>query len=58
MASLVTPALTTIRQPLAEIGERATRMLIARIEGDTAGEPAHRMASELVVRGTTAPAPA
>jgi LacI family transcriptional regulator len=54
-ASMVTPPLTTVRQPLAEIGERATRLLVARIEGDASAREAHRAEPELVVRGTTAP---
>ncbi len=49
--------LTTIAQPLAELGRRAAERILGRI-ADPAG-PAHRdsLASELVVRGTTGPVP-
>jgi len=54
-AAKATPPLTTIRQPLAAIGERATRLLVARVEGDRLSQLANRMDAELVVRCTTAP---
>jgi LacI family transcriptional regulator len=54
-ASMATPPLTTVRQPLAEIGERATRLLVARIEGDTVVPRIHRADPALVIRGSTAP---
>ena len=66
-ASLVSPALTTIRQPLPEIGRRAAELLIERFEnrgGDqnAVSEPdgiaaTHPVvfAPSLVVRGSTAP---
>jgi DNA-binding LacI/PurR family transcriptional regulator len=54
-SAMVTPALTTVRQPLAEIGERATRMLIARLEGTDAVSSSSRAEPQLVVRDTTAP---
>jgi DNA-binding LacI/PurR family transcriptional regulator len=54
VAALVTPPLTTVRQPLAEIGRRATRLLVARIEGKNIAPVSARAEPELVVRGTTA----
>jgi DNA-binding LacI/PurR family transcriptional regulator len=47
--------LTTIAQPLGELGRRAAERILSRI-ADPSG-PAHRdlLASELVVRGTTGP---
>ena len=54
-SAMVTPALTTVRQPLAEIGERATRILIARIEGTNDVPPSSRAEPVLMVRETTAP---
>ena len=50
------PRLTTIRQPLHEMGETAARILVQRLQGHkvprvVAIEP------ELVVRETTAPPP-
>jgi LacI family transcriptional regulator len=54
-AALVTPQLTTVRQPLTEIGEKATRMLVSLIEGKPQEQTGHREAPELVVRGSSAP---
>lgn len=64
-AGLVSPPLTTIRQPLPEIGAFATRLLLAQMDGDespkingTANVPlAHYLEPTLVVRGTTGPPP-
>ncbi|HZP82271.1 MAG TPA: LacI family DNA-binding transcriptional regulator [Chthonomonadaceae bacterium] len=53
-ATLVTPALTTVRQPLLEIGGMATRLLVAQIEGKTVPPTAHLLEPELVVRASTA----
>lgn len=64
-AALVTPPLTTVRQPLAQIGSAAVELLLARLEKNTAGQaevtaPAPAadfllFSPELVVRGSTAP---
>jgi DNA-binding LacI/PurR family transcriptional regulator len=54
-ASLVTPALTTVRQPLVAIGETATRLLVAAVRGHRVPRTDHRTSPELVVRATTAP---
>ena len=55
VASWATPALTTIRQPLAAMAATAFRML----RGGTAGradEPQHiELATALVIRDSTAP---
>jgi len=51
----VTPALTTIRQPLAQIGEMATAKLIERINTDDVEAKMHLIAPELIVRASTAP---
>ena len=55
MLAMTSPSLTTIRQPLTEIGRTGSSMLIALIEaGDM--EPESRLfAPELVVRNSTAP---
>jgi LacI family transcriptional regulator len=55
---LVTPPLTTVRQPLAAIGALATRLLVAQIEREPIARLAHLKEPELVIRGSTAPAPA
>lgn len=63
MASHVTPQLTTVRQPLAVLGERATRLLVQRIEGHTSetgeafSDSQKLEEPDLVIRGTTAPPP-
>lgn len=50
-AQLTTPPLTTLRQPLDELGRSMTRVLLARIGG---GDPPQRtvLPTELVRRGT------
>lgn len=55
MATWVTPTLTTVRQPIAEKGRIAARLLIARLEGDSVKSPA-ALHTQLVVRESTAPA--
>lgn len=73
-ATLISPALTTVRQPLREMGVLATRLLIGRINERmlSVGSPAsgadhiaddgpplaHIFSPELVVRRSTAPPPA
>jgi DNA-binding LacI/PurR family transcriptional regulator len=55
VASWATPALTTIRQPLAAMAATAFRMLHSG-PGGRAGEPQHiELATTLVVRDSTAP---
>jgi LacI family transcriptional regulator len=53
-ARQVTPPLTTIRQPLTQIGETATRLLVARVEGRPVPPTTHLLEPELIVRGSTA----
>jgi DNA-binding LacI/PurR family transcriptional regulator len=56
-AAYQNPGLTTVRQPLYEMGQRAADTLVARMERP--GQPAPRTISlepSLIVRGTTAPA--
>jgi len=50
--------LTTIAQPLAELGERAAQQLFTRIEHPRARPRSIRVDSHLVIRGTTAAPPA
>jgi LacI family transcriptional regulator len=55
VAQLVSPALTTIRQPIAELGRRAAGIAIGAIEGRD-GEPRREVLPvQLVVRGSTSP---
>jgi LacI family transcriptional regulator len=56
-ASLNNPPLTTVRQPLGEMGREAMAMLLDLLAGRDR-EQHLRMRTELVVRGTTGPPPA
>jgi len=51
-----TPALTSVRTPIVEIGVAAAHQLIARLDGLPA-ELHQRLPFELVIRGTTAAPP-
>ena len=53
-ASILTPALTTVRVPVHELGHAAARQLLARLAGEP-GSPLTELAVDLIVRGTTAP---
>jgi LacI family transcriptional regulator len=56
-AAYAIPALTTVRQPLREMGEIAARTLLNRIESDQTYLPEIVIEPELVVRQSTAHAP-
>jgi LacI family transcriptional regulator len=57
-AAYYTPSLTTIRQPLTEMGKRGAQVLLERIAKGENGHPAEIvMAPELVVRESTGPVP-
>jgi LacI family transcriptional regulator len=49
------PPLTTIRQPLAEMGAVAARTVLRMLAGEEAESPRVELATELVVRHSTAP---
>jgi LacI family transcriptional regulator, galactose operon repressor len=56
-ASIVTPRLTTVRQPLAEMGRMAVSQLV-RLLGDQRIEALHvELGTSLIVRESTAPRP-
>lgn len=57
-ADFFTPSLTTVRQPLRELGKLAVRELLATIQGDASTRSVHALtlATELVVRAS-APSP-
>ena len=58
VASMTTPPLTTIRQPLRDMGGLAFRTLMRLRAGDAPDSYHVEIATELVVRSTTAPPPA
>jgi LacI family transcriptional regulator len=49
------PPLTTVRQPLAEMGDTAARTLLQLIDGETLDVPRVELATRLVVRASSAP---
>ena len=49
------PPLTTLRQPLRQIGETATRLLVQNIAGEMTESEYRLLKPELIVRGSTAP---
>jgi LacI family transcriptional regulator len=53
MASHTYPPLTTVRQPLADMGETALDMLVTLLQGRTLLNPRRELIAELVVRGST-----
>jgi LacI family transcriptional regulator len=54
-ASIVTPSLTTVRQPLAEMGRTAVSLLIRLLEHQSVETLSLQLATRLVVRESTAP---
>lgn len=57
MAAFVNPPLTTIHQPVRRKGEEAVRLLLGVIERRTLPGEHRRLATHLVVRSSTGPAP-
>jgi LacI family transcriptional regulator len=55
VSALVSPALTTIRQPLARLGKEAAELAIDLIEGHATGPERRVLPVELVVRDSTVP---
>jgi DNA-binding LacI/PurR family transcriptional regulator len=49
------PPLTTIRQPLTEIGEEAARLLLRRVQSESVALKANLFCPSLVLRASTAP---
>jgi LacI family transcriptional regulator len=54
-AAIVTPALTTVRQPLAEMGRMAVSLLLRLLENQRVEALNVELATRLVVRESTAP---
>jgi LacI family transcriptional regulator len=57
MAAWATPALTTVHTPLQEVGRLALRTLQRLMEGEALDSHHVELATNLVVRSSTAPAP-
>ena len=55
LARSVTPALTTVRQPLAELGRTAVSLLMRLIEGQRVEALRVELATRLVLRDSTSP---
>lgn len=49
------PPLTTVRQPIAEVGRIATQILLQRLRGTSVTESDHRLRAELIHRSSTGP---
>jgi len=58
VARLTSPPLTTVRQPLREMGAVALRTVLRLAAGERLDSHHVELATELVVRGSTAPPPA
>lgn len=56
-ATIVTPQLTTVRQPLAELGRLGVSLLMRLVEGQRLDALRIELATTLVVRESTGPAP-
>ena len=55
LAAIVTPALTTVRQPLAEMGRMAVSLLMRQLENQRVEGLNVELQTRLVVRDSTAP---
>jgi LacI family transcriptional regulator len=53
LAAQTDPPLTTVRQPLRELGEAAARMMLAHLDGSPMAEAPAVIPTTLIVRGTT-----
>ena len=53
MASQVYPPLTSVRQPLANMGETALEMLVTLLQGRTVLNPRRELPTELIIRQST-----
>ena len=58
IAELASPRLTTIHQPLREMAEQATRLVLQLLEDPAPEVTRVELATSLVVRDSTAPPPA
>jgi DNA-binding LacI/PurR family transcriptional regulator len=56
--SMVTPAITAVAQPTLELGRRAARLLLRRLDEPGRGHTLEVLQPSLIVRGSTAKFPA
>ncbi len=56
ISSFVTPRLTTVAQPMADLGRTAAQLLLERIQGISGGSVRQFLPTELIVRESTGPA--
>jgi LacI family transcriptional regulator len=54
-AQFVTPALTTVRQPLTEMGQAAVSLLLRLLDSETPATNHLELATTLIVRDSTTP---
>lgn len=54
-SAMATPALTTIAQPLRSLGQTAMQLLLALLRGEDVPSRHVQLATDLVLRGSTAP---
>lgn len=54
-SSWVAPSLTTVRQPVSDLGAAAVRMLLRLVDGEGTPAPREELATRLLVRESTAP---
>ncbi len=55
VAAHTDPPLTTVRQPMRQMGEAAARMLLSHFDGAVLTNQPHTIPTQLVIRGSTAP---
>jgi len=55
VAATTAPALTTVRQPVIEMGRQALQMLLQQVRGEPIDTPHVQLATQLIVRDSTAP---
>ncbi len=58
IGSFVTPRLTTVAQPMADLGRTAAQLLLDRIGGKSGGSIQRHLPTELIIRESTGPAKA
>ena len=54
-SSYMHPALSTVRQPISELGYRATKYLALYLKGEISRLPREELETELIIRQSTAP---